>query len=916
MRGREREWRAVLGLFRAARPGAGGVLLLDGTSGAGKSALLAEAADTASAFGFSLAVGRAEMLGRLVPMAPLLSAFNESLTNAMDRPVVLLERLRGRAEVLASVHPVAVVLDDLHWADPATLMALRTLQPQLSAHPLVWLLARNTDFRGAEAEQLFALMEAEGATRIELGPLPTDAVAALVADFLPAPPGREVMELVAGAEGNPLLLTELLAGLCDEGVVHVAGGQSRLISERLPQRLKRAVGRRLERLSGQARQVVETAAVLGGSFLPEDVAEVLGRTPAAILPALQEAMVADVLADAPDFLFFRHDLVRKAVVDGLPPPLRQALHHQIGGILLDRRGSAMEAAHLRVDAQDPGRSTLARLGQVVDELRAETPEAAAAAGGRAMKLLTGDSASRHTLTLDVARAMTEAGRLTEAVELITEALDRDPSPADAARLRCALSAASLLAGETAHAVTEAEKALATPDLPDAVRDQARLVLLQASAEQEDIEPAVRQAASILEDVDGHADAVVVAALTVMSVASWNEGRLDDGIRLAREAVRRAGEGSMAARRTHPGLALVSMLLDAGCLDEAETEVRAAREEVEALGHTAWAAGPALLRARCELAGHRLAAVVSAAEAGLVVADALGTHLFTSLGMAVLGAAALRRGDLQAAAALVEGERAELSPYAAAHGRVRCLLLAAQVAEALGRPRRAMALIAELRPMIERRRSVLIVDPSIAAWLVRLALSEGDRARAETFTAAINALADDNPDFAVVVAAAAHARGLLDGDMAALGVAVAHAADAYARASAREDLGAALALTGECDQAISSFNKALAEYEATGAVRDSARVRRRLRRLGVRHRHWTRGGGATLGWASLTDTQRAVARLVAQGLTNRQAADQMFISMHTVAFHLRQIFRKLDVSSRVDLTRFIVEEDHLRDRSPI
>jgi DNA-binding CsgD family transcriptional regulator len=86
----------------------------------------------------------------------------------------------------------------------------------------------------------------------------------------------------------------------------------------------------------------------------------------------------------------------------------------------------------------------------------------------------------------------------------------------------------------------------------------------------------------------------------------------------------------------------------------------------------------------------------------------------------------------------------------------------------------------------------------------------------------------------------------------------------------------------------------------------ARIRSRLRTLGVRRRHWSYGDRQLSGWGSLTDTERSVAELVAEGLTNRQVAERMFLSPHTVVFHLRQVFRKLEISSRVELTRLAAE----------
>lgn len=89
------------------------------------------------------------------------------------------------------------------------------------------------------------------------------------------------------------------------------------------------------------------------------------------------------------------------------------------------------------------------------------------------------------------------------------------------------------------------------------------------------------------------------------------------------------------------------------------------------------------------------------------------------------------------------------------------------------------------------------------------------------------------------------------------------------------------------------------------------MRARLRALGVRRRHWVQSHQEEFGWNSLTDTERAVAELIAQGLTNRQAAARMFLSPHTVSAHLRRIFAKLDIASRAELARIFAEEhpDH-------
>ena len=132
-------------------------------------------------------------------------------------------------------------------------------------------------------------------------------------------------------------------------------------------------------------------------------------------------------------------------------------------------------------------------------------------------------------------------------------------------------------------------------------------------------------------------------------------------------------------------------------------------------------------------------------------------------------------------------------------------------------------------------------------------------------------------------------------------------DPWARASAAEDLGVLHASQGDREQAICHLKEALGGYRQVGADRDQARIRRRLRQLGIRRRHWiTPSVRPVAGWDSLTETEQAVAGLVAQGLNNNQVAARMYISTHTVAHHLRQAFRKLSIASRVELTRIVIE----------
>jgi len=136
------------------------------------------------------------------------------------------------------------------------------------------------------------------------------------------------------------------------------------------------------------------------------------------------------------------------------------------------------------------------------------------------------------------------------------------------------------------------------------------------------------------------------------------------------------------------------------------------------------------------------------------------------------------------------------------------------------------------------------------------------------------------------------------------------------AAAWEDLGLAHQRQGTADSGIDELTQALVLFARAGAARDAARLRSRLRALGVRRRVASAEKPAT-GWAAMTKSELAVAQLVATGLTNREIAERLFVSPHTVNTHLRQVFAKLEVKSRVDLTRLATERgsEHSPESAP-
>ena len=918
VRGRAAERRLVRDLLLRAQGGSGGALLVEGEPGIGKSALLRDAVDRAAGLGFSLAVGAADPLGQPIPLAEMRQALGQPfarLTAEGDQrrpanaPSWWIGQMRAHLTQRAAAMPVLVCVDDLHWSCPASLAALRALTRDLRQHPVAWVLSRSTAPHD-DAGHLFDLLEKDGAGRVTLARLDCEAVTALVADALGAPPDPGLLALAEEAAGNPSLLAELVAGLLDEGAVRVADGEATLTpagltGRPLPARLGRLARRRLDGVGGPARSLLVTAAVLGPSFPLEDAAAMLGQTPAALLPAVEETIAAGLLTAVDDAFRFRHELLRRAVRDTIAPPGLTALHRQYGQLLL-RRGDGADGAaeHLLRAAQRGRPASLADLDTAAAQTLRSAPPAAADLAVRALELTPSGDPDELPRAVAAAEALAAAGRLDQAGRIAADTLAKPLPPVAEARLRCALSSVLCSRGRARDAAAEASLALAQPQLPDDVRDAAITAHLQALAglRGEGAGSAIAPVLAAPDRFDGRA---VAAALAADAALRWDRGQIGDGLELLRDAVRREARISLDARHLPPLLALAAALVDVRQLDQAEEILRVAGGQP--LDGTPARAALSILRARIALAGGQLTAAAAAAADGLAVAESLGADGHSSAAHCVLGLIALRSGDLTAAALHVASDSVPDPHSAEGYARAEITMAHAQVSEARDGPAAALGHIRHVCADLGSRSGLLLGDPATAPWLTRTALAAGHHELAAAVARAAQALASGNPGYPALDAAAAHSAGLAERDTARLAEAAAGHPDRWARASAAEDLGVAHARRADDSQAIGRLTEAIEGYQAAGAAADMARVRRRLRKLGVRRRHWTRGQDRpTAGWDSLTETEQVVAGLVADGLSNRDVAARMYVSVHTVAFYLRQIFRKLGLGSRVELARIVVE----------
>ncbi|WP_433508882.1 helix-turn-helix transcriptional regulator [Nonomuraea sp. CA-143628] len=911
----------------------GGCVIVDGVAGIGKSHLLAAAMALGRSHGLAIGAGRATELDRVAPLSTLLTALTV-LPGPLTPPSRLggfreIERLGDAIERFTRDRPLMVVLDDAQWADELTCLALRLLVPGLSSSPVTWLLAR----RPLPAQAALDRLISEGARRLSLPPLTPGESAELSARLLGAEPGPSVLELAEAAGGNPFLLEEVLTAMRADGRVTVVDGRAaitgapdgpggagmglslRFVAAGLPQRFVAAVERRLRDLSPQARRLLEVGAVLRRPFSVHEAAGLLGVPPVGLLATVEEAVGAGALTGEGERLGFRHDLIREAVYGGLSAPVRTALHREAATVLrAEGRPPAELAEHLQHGARHGDATAIRELRAAAEEMKSTAPSAAADLMLRALDLaggpdtaadawqtspgepatVTGDQPTpplgsapgsvaapgdqstpphgptprpvaapgdqptspggpESGLVAGAVRLLASAGRLGEARRLADGA--GQLGAAQEADVALGLAEALKHAGEDRAVISRTARVLARPGVPVAAR--ARLLAVQAHALMMSgrIDAADLAAA---EAVAGGEPFGQVVGLQARSTVALFRGELAAALGHAEESVRLADAAGGEVAHRHPRLWLGAALVALDRFEEADDAYAVVERRSGALG-TAWSM-PLRHRLRAELllAGGRLADAGAEAEAGLRVAEQLSALALVPALLGIRGYLALSRDDVANGRTHLEhGRRLAGDEPGLVRDELRWRI--GLFRQAIG-PAQGSGWVDEMAGTLSY---LILQEPQAAARL---------RAIPHVMSC-VRELADRNPGVPSLKAAAVHAEGRLE-----------EAIELYRAGPRPLGLAAALEEAGQRDEALEI-------YTACGATRDAARLRG--------------AHGPPRGWAALTPSEVRVARLVAEGLTNREVATALFVSPHTVDSHLRHAFAKLGVNSRVELTRQVL-----------
>ena len=911
LRSRQPEVDLLRGQLDALGAGRGSVVLVTGPAGVGKTTLLVEAESLAVDGGILVFCGGGDPAARTVPLGAILDALVSTddpavdparlheLSQSPDQRFWLLRELQESLEKASHRAPLLVVVDDLQWTDAASASALVTLSRRLATHRISWLLALRRGELADAALDAVGRLEAAGASEIRLGPLDQTAVAQVARDMLGGEPDEALREVLSRAEGQPFLLTELLRGLRTEDLVTVDGGTARLAAGgRLPRRLVGSVAAQLARLTGAARDAVEMASVLGHSFSLDDLAGLLGRPPLELRSEIREAMAAGLLTEAGNRLAFRHDLVREAVDASLPKAVRRSMRRTAVEVMLQHGASATDVAQLVMDVAEPGdiasagllRRAAAQIGQV-------SPAVAVPLSRRALDLIPRGGPGRGEAVVAVIDLLVQAGRAAEAARLLTASESDLADPVAEAQAR--LGIGMLMAQYAPAAVAEqCRAALLLPDVPPALRVQLLSLLACGLDISGEAAAAAGPVAEAIAEAEASGDpAAEIVTFVPRALLAFAQGDWRGAIGLAGEAARRQHEAKelrMWLPETWKSLLLIAELR----LEEANAIIEAGTREAENACRNIrlWS----MLRCRARLAAGQLTDARAEAEAVLDMSDEIGDDgsfgYLNHIASYVLGDIALRTGD---PAALQTARRDAAALYGAASGCATTRRLGAWLTVRLDGGPVSPDLLDVLAPGYVHACGP--VGHSDAVELVRLLLSAGQRPDAASLTARLENGADANPGFPGLSAAALHARALLDKDPERALIAVqGYRGDPrpLVRAAAFADAGRLLPERAK-DEAVGYLDEALRLQSAAGAERDAARVRRLLRERGVQ-RAVGRPDPAAKRWPELTASELGVVRLVSQGATDREVADRLFISAHTVNSHLRHVFAKLGIRSRVEL----------------
>lgn len=896
LRGREEALATALGVVRRTHNHrASGIVLVSGDSGIGKTALVSEIARQAAQMHIRVARSTCEEIGPACPGAPILGLLRagrdplipaadfEELTELTGNPLLLVDRAAAHLQSAVATHRVLIAVDDVHWADPVSRYALRVLISRLAGWPVVWVLASRARADGV-AVSAADMVEVE---HICLGPLSRSAVIDIARDRL----GRKVVGdeegILDAAGGNAFLATHIVDGLARRAET----GHD----DHIPAEFCAAMRYRLAGLSTASRGLIEALAVTGR---PVRIAELFGLCDIdqgpAYNDALDAAVVSGLVTSTGTELAFIHDLVRQAMYESIAPELRRRLHSRYAQHFFASSADPAEAAAHARAAVTVGDMPNAQVMLTAAEALVAT--SAAVAADLAMHAFSMVRPGHPSWVELGERAVAVLSMAQHANDTIT-VVNRLRATVDDVDTVCRIETHAVKAlwhnGRFAELVDRAGQTLAVtggrPDL--AVRFRAA----QALAHTRLIDPEVAA---------DRADIVLAHART-----TGDRDAVALGLHAAGEAAHALQRHKLALKhfrelRSVTGVSyLAEEIMELQVLDrydDAQMLLDAAYEDCHA---TAESLPPAVLFALAKqhynLGDLRDADQVAASVVEL--GQLIGTRVQVVEAILIRVYIAMLRGQPTIAARRL-GLMSSVLGDADAASHPGVIFCQGWLSAAQGDMDRSLAIWSRL--LAEPGES-----PNYRAWWpcwLPVIFEAGLFCDATDFMECVLAIAEEgaarNPEVATLNGMAANLRGLLNNDLGMMAEAIEilrHSPRRGLRAIGSESYGRMLLQKGQRQLGLDVLDHAWDDYDHMGALARRAAVQRAMRHAGARRTKWS---SANSGGASrpLTEAERRVVFVIADGHTDKSAAKLLGISENTVGTHIRSAYRKLGVQSRVQL----------------
>jgi DNA-binding CsgD family transcriptional regulator len=919
---RDEELASLDWVIGAAEAGSGRSMAISGEAGLGKTRLLDAAVERARDAGYELITARGIELehelgrglavealepalaerppterdrllsGRAILARSLLEGSDDALGNAPPQQLAAVAAaLTALTLRMAAVRPLALIVDDAHWADPESLRWLGHLAARLAAPaPVALLVAFRPDEPGSETKLLEHLLTAAGVI-VELGPLSLGATSKLVQTTIADADAVRAVHRVT--RGNPFMVDQVLRSL-DPATVTV-----RAIEETRPRGLRALVLPRIARLGPDARALSEVAAVLveGAGF--RMCAALAGLPDEAVAAAAEQLTLAGILADKVP-LEFAHPLLRSVVADSLTAARADFLQRGAAKLLVEAGAEPTQAAVHLLAAGPVGepwaREVLIAAGRRAMERGA--PGSAAELFDRA--LLEPHDAATHRLMLEHGRALLQAAS-ERALDVLQQAFAQTPDPLERAGAALEVGDALMAVDRPAEAVAIYGEGVEAVDDPE---DPLRMHLLAqralaALALTEEREVAASAVIDAVEAARRWPGATRRSALTLQGVvAVWSGQPAGECAPLLESALGAARYGARPALEWGPDLAwLMPMLAWCDAFERRDEVLESVIARARRRGALVDLALAMAHQSYGLMRRGRIAEAERDARRAIGLFEDMQAEPNAMAGAVVLEAL-IARGELD--------EAESLATQASSHaGEDRVVYLA--FVDAHAKLRLTQGRLEEAREDLERMSAEIEQNyfhcPAAVACRPRLAvvlnaLGRAQEARTLAADEVARARAFGAPHGVGVALIAA---GAVE-DAAAAEAALREAAEVLAPSSARLEYAQALIALGGLlrrrrrrSEAVPILLKGLDAAASCGADGLAREARAEVQIAGARPRR-----ERVHGPQSLTEGERRVALLAAEGATNTEIARQLVVSIRTVETHLTSSYRKLDIKSRAEL----------------